>query len=78
MLKPTLKKLDSYTESFVVNMKEESAKMKEMYEYYKNKEYKKDKFAKGKILNDQYFSAISSSSDNFLLFYNALRAVLND
>ena len=78
MLKPTLKKLDSYTESFVVNMKAESAKMKEMYEYYKNKEYKKDKFAKGKILNDQYFSAISSSSDNFLLFYNALRAVLND
>lgn len=77
-LKPTLKKLDSYTESFVVNMKAESAKMKEMYEYYKNKEYKKDKFAKGKILNNQYFEAISSSSDNFLLFYNALRAVLND
>ncbi len=77
-VKPSLKRLDSYTDNFIVDMKAERTKMKEMYEYYKNKEYKKDKFAKGKILNNQYFAAISSSSDKFLLFYNALRAVLND
>lgn len=77
-VKPSLKRLDSYTNNFIVDMKAERTKMKEMYEYYKNKEYKKDKFAKGKILNNQYFAAISSSSDKFLLFYNALRAVLND
>ena len=76
-VKPSLKRLDSYTDNFIVDMKAERTKMKEMYEYYKNKEYKKDKFAKGKILNNQYFAAISSSSDKFLLFYNALRAVLN-
>ena len=76
--KPSLKRLDNYTNNFIIDMKAESEKMKEMYKYYKNKEYKNDRFAKGKILNNQYFKAISSSSDNFLLFYNALRAVLND
>lgn len=76
--KQTLKRLDNYAYNFIVNMKAESAKMKEMYRYYKNKEYKTDKFAKGKLLNDQYFSIIGKSSDSFLMFYNGLASVLND
>ena len=48
------KELDKKTEEFINSIEEKLASMDEIRNYYKNKEYKKDNFEKGKILSEKY------------------------
>lgn len=77
LAKPSLGRLDIYAKEFIGKMKIESKQMKEMYKYYKNKEYKSDNFAKGKVLNNAYYKAVYASSDKFSKFFEALKLVVN-
>ena len=48
------KELDKKTEEFINSIEEKLASMEEIRNYYKNKEYQKDNFEKGKILSEKY------------------------
>ena len=55
------KELDKKTEEFINSIEEKLASMDEIRNYYKNKEYQKDNFEKGKVLSEKYVKSYRNS-----------------
>ena len=72
------KELDKKTEEFINSIEEKLASMDEIRNYYKNKEYKKDNFEKGKILSEKYDKFFHEfRKTTYVVMKNSI-SVLND
>lgn len=72
------KELDKKTEEFINSIEEKLSSMDEIRNYYKNKEYKKDNFEKGKILSEKYNKFFHEfRKTTYVVMKNSI-SVLND
>ncbi len=62
---PKYKELDVAVEGFINAIESQRKVMKEIKDYYITKEYEKDKFQKGKILNDEYFNSLKNTEEKY-------------
>lgn len=62
---PKYKELDVAVEGFINAIESQRKIMKEIKDYYITKEYEKDKFQKGKILNDEYFNSLKNTEEKY-------------
>ena len=62
---PKYKELDVAVEGFINAIDSQRKVMKEIKDYYITKEYEKDKFQKGKILNDEYFNSLKNTEEKY-------------
>ena len=62
---PKYKELDVAVEGFINAIESQREVMKEIKDYYITKEYEKDKFQKGKILNDEYFNSLKNTEEKY-------------
>lgn len=62
---PKYKELDVAVEEFINAIESQRKVMKEIKDYYITKEYEKDKFQKGKILNDEYFNSLKNTEEKY-------------
>ena len=62
---PKYKEFDIAVEGFINAIESQRKVMKEIKDYYITKEYEKDKFQKGKILNDEYFNSLKNTEEKY-------------
>ena len=62
---PKYKELDVAVEGFINAIESQRKVMKEIKDYYITKEYEKDKFQKGKILNNEYFNSLKNTEEKY-------------
>ena len=62
---PKYKELDVAVEGFINAIESQRKVMKEIKDYYITKEYEKDKFQKGRILNDEYFNSLKNTEEKY-------------
>lgn len=62
---PKYKELDVAVEGFINAIESQRKVMKKIKDYYITKEYEKDKFQKGKILNDEYFNSLKNTEEKY-------------
>ncbi len=62
---PKYKELDVAVEGFINAIESQRKVMKEIKDHYITKEYEKDKFQKGKILNDEYFNSLKNTEEKY-------------
>ena len=69
------KELDKKTEEFINSIEEKLASMEEIRNYYKNKEYQKDNFEKGKTLSEKYVKSYKNSLEKYDKFFREFTKV---
>ena len=70
------KELDKKTEEFINSIEEKLASMDEIRNYYKNKEYQKDNFEKGKVLSEKYVKSYRNSLEKYDKFFHEFRKTM--
>ena len=70
------KELDKKTEDFINSIEEKILVMGEIKNYYKNKEYQKDNFEKGKKLSEKYIKSYKDSIEKYDKFFHEFRKTM--
>ncbi|RRD39153.1 DUF3829 domain-containing protein [Leptotrichia sp. OH3620_COT-345] len=65
---PEIKEVEEYLTVFLNTLKNEKSVMNEIVNYYKNGEYKKDNFKKGKKLHLKYSENTKKSEEKYIIF----------
>ena len=74
---PEFKELDKSLEEFLNAMDNEKSLMNEIVSYYKNGEYKKDNFEKGKQLHQKYMEANIKSAEKYIVYSENMEKYAN-
>ena len=70
------KELDKKTEDFINSIEEKILVMGEIKNYYKNKEYQKDNFEKGKKLSEKYIKSYKDLIEKYDKFFHEFRRTM--
>ena len=69
--------LDKKTEEFIDSIEEKLIIMNEIRNYYKNKEYQKDNFEKGKTLSEKYVKSYNDSLEKYDKFFHEYKKTIH-